>query len=129
MRISQIKETCLYSRDLDRAQEFYADILQLPIIGRVEQRHVFFRAGASVLLIFNPDLTANATDFPQHYGEGALHIAFEVPESEYAKWKIWIADAGIAITHEHDWPGGRKSFYFNDPDGHVLEFVMPGIWE
>lgn len=50
-------ETALYARDLDKAETFYEDVLGLEKIARAANRHVFFRCGPGVLLIFNPDET------------------------------------------------------------------------
>jgi catechol 2,3-dioxygenase-like lactoylglutathione lyase family enzyme len=55
MNFRQIKETCIYFRDLELARSFYHEKLGLPIICYVETKHIFFRAGTSVLLCFNPD--------------------------------------------------------------------------
>ena len=43
--------------DLDAAETFYADVLGLEKIGRADGRHVFFRCGPGVLLIFNAEAT------------------------------------------------------------------------
>ena len=48
-----ILETALYADDLDAAERFYGNILGLERITRHENRHVFFRCGPGVLLIFN----------------------------------------------------------------------------
>ena len=50
MTIRRIKETCIYVTDLQRTKEFYASRLELPLLSMVNDRHVFFRAGESVLL-------------------------------------------------------------------------------
>ncbi len=128
MHFTQIKETCLYSTDLKRAEEFYAHILGLEKIVSVENRHVFFRAGSSVLLIFNPDVTKHETSVPPHFGSGQLHIAFEVAREDYVSTKEKILAKGVTIEHEHDWPGGYKSFYFRDTDNHCIEIVEAGMW-
>ena len=37
---------------------------------------------------------------------------------------------GIEIIHRQDWQQGRfESFYFLDPDQHVLEIVPEGMWD
>jgi catechol 2,3-dioxygenase-like lactoylglutathione lyase family enzyme len=128
MSIRQIKETCLYVTDLDRTTRFYHDALGLPVIGRVEGRHVFFRAGTSVLLCFIASTTKEDQDLPPHYGSGHLHMAFEVAPTDYEIWKEKVGQAGIPIIHEAAWRGGHRSFYFHDPDGHVLEIVPEGMW-
>jgi catechol 2,3-dioxygenase-like lactoylglutathione lyase family enzyme len=128
MKFTQIKETCIYSRDLERAEKFYSEILGLEIIGKGEGRHIFFRAGTSVLLIFNPDYTATQSGIPSHDGEGRIHFAFEVEKTDYEGTRAEILAKGVTITHEHNWKGGR-SFYFNDPDGHILEIIEGNaIW-
>ena len=33
------------------------------------------------------------------------------------------------MIHEETWRAGVKSFYFHDPDGHVLEVVPKGMWD
>ncbi len=87
MTIRQIKETCLYVTDLDRTEHFYCQQLGLPLISRVEGRHIFFRAGTSVLLCFIAEKTREDKELPPHYGTGQLHIAFEVTPEEYTSWK------------------------------------------
>lgn len=126
--ITRIKETCLYIEDIERTHQFYHHVLELPVISRVPQRHIFFRAGDSVLLCFLRENSRNQTNLPPHWAEGPQHIAFEVPKEEYAQWKDKLAKANVAITFIQQWPEGRESFYFKDPDDHVLEIIPPGLW-
>lgn len=128
MQFSHIKETCLYIRDLDAAEAFYHGKLGLPLISKAPGRHIFFRAGASVLLCFVAEATRQEETLPPHYAAGKQHLAFECREGEYEAWKAQLAAAGIPITHEQEWDKGHKSFYFDDPEGHVLEIVQPGMW-
>ena len=124
-----IKETCLYVKDLHRTKDFYHGKLGMEVIGMVNGRHIFFRAGESVLLCFISDTTKNDVKLPPHYGSGNLHFAFESSPEQYELWKEKIMSAGIAIEQEAEWGRGLKSFYFRDPDGHLAEIVMAGIWE
>jgi catechol 2,3-dioxygenase-like lactoylglutathione lyase family enzyme len=129
MKFIKIKETCLYVRDLEGAKKFYHEVLELPLISYVPNKHIFFSAGSSVLLCFNPDDSKNKVTPPAHYGGGKQHFAFEVPESDYPQAKEWIRAKGITITDEVIWKSGKESFYFEDPEGNVLE-ILPdnGIW-
>ncbi|MFG3768367.1 VOC family protein, partial [Klebsiella pneumoniae] len=52
MQPAAILESALYVTDLEAAETFYADILGLEQIGKVAGRHVFFRCGQGVLLLF-----------------------------------------------------------------------------
>jgi len=126
----KIKETCLYFDNLEEAKSFYHVKLGLPIINHLEDKHLFLRAGSSVLLIFNPAVSKNKTSPPGHFGHGKLHFAFEVPMKEYEKVKAEIIAKGISITDEVTWESGAKSFYFNDPKGNVVE-ILPdkGMWD
>ena len=129
MHFTQIKETCLYSSNLVRAEEFYNQILGLEIIGKTAGRHVFFKAGTSVLLIFNPEATSIETFVPPHDGYGRIHFAFEVSKEDYDNAKKELISKNVSIIHEHTWKYGR-SFYFHDPDGHVLEILEGNaIWD
>ncbi len=129
MEYTQIKETCLYISDLDKAEAFYHGLLDMPVISKEKDRHIFFRCGSSVLLCFNPETTKKEDHLPPHFAYGKQHIAFEVKEEDYATIKASMLKKGIKITHEQPWKKNLESFYFEDPFGHVLEFVPHGIWE
>ncbi|MBX9852938.1 MAG: VOC family protein [Cytophagaceae bacterium] len=127
--IRQIKETCLYVQDLERTKDFYHGKLGFDIIGHVKNRHIFFRAGTSVLLCFIPEATKAESSLPSHYATGHIHLAFEVNAGDYAGWKEKISKWNIEIIQEQAWQKGLHSFYFRDPDGHLLEIVPVGIWD
>lgn len=127
MEFSHIKEVCLYIPDLDRAEDFYHGLLGLPVISKVAGRHIFFRAGSTVLLCFIPEVTAAEATLPPHYAHGKQHLAFEAPD--YMQAVRELRQLGIAITHTQLWPAGRESVYFEDPFGHVLEIVPPKLWD
>ena len=129
MTIKKIKETCLYVSNLQRSKAFYQGQLGLEVIGEVKDRHVFFRAGESVLLCFIAEASKQAGTLPPHFGSGQLHLAFEVSKADYQGWKDKVKDAGIPVEQEYDWGKGFLSFYFRDPDKHLLEVVMEGMWE
>ena len=57
-KIHAVIETAIYVDDLDAAEDFYTNILGLPVIGKEQSRHVFFQVGESnVLLAFLPETT------------------------------------------------------------------------
>ena len=62
--IQHLVDAALYVDDLDRAEAFYRNFLGLELIGKEPGRHVFFRAGQGVLLIFNPESTGKAGPLP-----------------------------------------------------------------
>ena len=129
MNICRIKETCLYVKDLEQTKSFYTTILELPVISSVPNRHVFFRAGESVLLCFIAEKTVQETILPPHGANGQIHFAFEVPQSGYNNAREKIAAHSIPILHNHVWPNGKHSFYFHDPDKHLVEIIEEGLWD
>ena len=129
LQFSHIKEVCLYIHDLDKAEAFYHGLLGLPLYSKVAGRHIFFEAGSTMLLCFIADVTKKETRFPAHFGGGNQHMAFGVDLADYEAWKVKFQKLGIPITHEHEWSSGLKSFYFEDPEGNVLEVVPNQLWE
>lgn len=129
MNVNKIKETCLYFHDLEKAKQFYHEMLDFPVIHYEREKHIFFRSGSSVLLCFNPEDSKKKTSPPAHFGEGKQHLAFEVSVDEYFNSKKEISAKGIRITDEVVWPSGKESFYFEDPEGNILEIVPEGIWD
>lgn len=129
MQFSQIKETCLYVKDLRRTMAFYMDTLGLEMISYVKESHVFFRVGSSVLLCFLEKPVREQDIPPPHYASGVIHIAFEAPEGEYESIREEVESNEIEIIHDHLWDKGHRSFYFKDPDGHLLEVIEPGMWD
>ena len=130
MNFTRIKETCLYVNDLEKCKRFYHDTLGLELISFVPGKHVFFNAGDCVLLCFNPEDSKTKKSPPAHYGGGKQHFAFEVRKSDCTEAKKEILQKGITIIDEVTWESGEQSFYFNDPEGNVLEIVPDrGIWD
>jgi catechol 2,3-dioxygenase-like lactoylglutathione lyase family enzyme len=129
MKISRIKETCIYVSDLQRTKAFLCRGLGLPVISMVPDRHIFFRAGESVLLCFIAAQTEKRKELPPHGARGSVHFAFETDAEAYASALQQLKAAGINILHEHTWKAGLRSFYFHDPDQNLVEIIEEGIWE
>ncbi|MEL6676544.1 MAG: VOC family protein [Bacteroidota bacterium] len=128
LSFSKITEVCLYVSDLDQCLEFYHHKLGLPLISKVEGRHIFFRCGQNVLLCFLAEVTLKEARLPAHGARGPQHIAFGCEPEAYADWKKKLQGLDIEIMQEITWPSGLQSCYFEDPDGHVLEVVPHGLW-
>jgi len=134
MTPSAILESALYVTDLDAAEAFYRDVLGLERIAKVDDRHVFFRCGKGVLLLFNAEATRNqpAPDaklpVPPHGAVGEGHLCFAATADEIAGWKAHLEAKKIAIESEFEWPQGGRSIYIRDPSGNSIEFAEPRIW-
>jgi catechol 2,3-dioxygenase-like lactoylglutathione lyase family enzyme len=131
--IDGILETALYVDDLDAAEAFYGGVLGLEKITRADNRHVFYRCGPGVLLVFNRAETVKpppegALPVPAHGTTGAGHACFRVEERALDQVVEHLIAAGIAIESEVNWPGGARSIYFRDPAGNSLECASPSLW-
>lgn len=135
MQPAAILESALYVTDLEVAETFYADVIGLERIGKVEGRHVFFRCGKGVLLLFNAEATRHppAPDarlpVPPHGATGQGHLCFAASAAELDRWKAHLDAHGVAIEAEFEWPQGGRSIYLRDPSGNSLEFAEPKIWK
>jgi catechol 2,3-dioxygenase-like lactoylglutathione lyase family enzyme len=129
-----VLETSLCAPDLDAAEPFYRDVLGLRVVARQPGRHVFFRCGRTMLLLFNPAQTAFETvsvggrPIPKHGTQGAGHVAFAVEMEALSAWRDRLRQAGITIEAEVDWPQGGRSLYVRDPAGNSVELATPSIW-
>jgi len=127
-RVREILETSVYAEDLAAAERFYAEVLGMERIARVPGRHVFFRCGARVFLVFRASRTRERGLLPSHGAEGAAHMAFAVAHDEVDAWRAHLAGHGVEIETELKWPRGGHSIYFRDPAGNSIELATPAIW-
>jgi catechol 2,3-dioxygenase-like lactoylglutathione lyase family enzyme len=133
MKPAGILETVLYAGDLDAAEAFYRDVLGLEPFVSVPGRHLFYRCGDQVLLIFKPEATrvppaAGALPVPPHGAAGPGHICFRATAAELDAWVRRLAAKAVAIEADFEWPRGGRSIYFRDPAGNCLEIAEPRIW-
>jgi catechol 2,3-dioxygenase-like lactoylglutathione lyase family enzyme len=132
--IARVLETALYTDDLAAADHFYGAVLGLERIALVEGRHVFFRCGDGVILIFDRRSTANVptsvngAKVPLHGASGAGHMALAVADADVPAWRAYLEARGIAIESEVSWPRGGRSLYVRDPAGNSVELASPLLW-
>jgi catechol 2,3-dioxygenase-like lactoylglutathione lyase family enzyme len=106
--LAGLSHLALEVKYLDRARDFYADRLGLPVVEESDTE-VGVRAGETTLRLRRP------TAVPR----GGLHVhyAFTTPEQEYETWLVRLDDLAPA---EHQF-GNYRSLYVDDPDGHCVE--------
>ncbi len=128
-----ILETVLYADDLPAAKTFYRDMLGLELYSEEPGRHVFFRCGDLMLLIFDPGVTqtpssSSSLPVPAHGALGPGHVCFRADAAGIAAWCDRLHGAGVDIEADFEWPQGGRSIYFRDPAGNSLEFAELRIW-
>lgn len=132
--IEGILETALYVDDLNAAEAFYAGVLGLEVILKQPDRHVFFRCGRGVLLLFHADhsLIPAGPDMlpvPTHGARGPSHACFRMARAQMDRMVAHLATAGVAIEADFVWPNGARSIYFRDPAGNSLECAEARLWQ
>lgn len=129
MKANEILETCLYVDDLDTARTFYQDVLGLELFEHQQGRHLFWRCGQRMLLLFRAEqCDVPDANLPRHGAHGAGHVAFAVPDADIPHWQQHLTRHGVAVEQVVQWPQGGRSVYFRDPAGNSLEVASPRIW-
>jgi lactoylglutathione lyase len=137
--ITGLFETHLHVRNLERSIEFYETILGLELGMKEQARRVAFYwiggPGKTVLGLWEklPWVSENIA------GDHIInqHFAFEIDLADLGRAVAGIKQRGIELRNFFgqisDAPSvfgwvPAASIYFNDPDGHLLEFVakLPG---
>src|SRR5713101_6798850 len=106
LQVRRILETSLYAQDLDQAELFYTKVLGLHLFAKETGRHVFFKCGNQMVLIFNPAKTIQETEVAPHGARGPGHVAFAVPMAELSQWAARLRAANVEIEKEVTWPKG-----------------------
>jgi catechol-2,3-dioxygenase len=123
-------------------KDFYINILGLKFVSEEKDRHVFLKAGQSMLLIFNPNKTLannnnisnrsnSSTQLPIHGAfapPSIIHFALEIEKQNYDSAKYILNEKNIKIEKEVIWEKGTNSIYFRDPAGNLVEIITQDCW-
>jgi catechol 2,3-dioxygenase-like lactoylglutathione lyase family enzyme len=125
--LNGVLETVLYctSENEPAVRRFYEETLGLQ---KLDFDFAYRVAPNELLLVFNADQTRDQARPPAHGASGPGHMCFLTPADEYEGWKRYLQGAGVEITDELTWGNGKRSFYFDDPAGNVLEIADGDIW-
>ena len=124
MPIGSLNHAVLYVSDLDRALDFYVELLGLTEFAR-EGPMVFLRSPSSDR---HHDLALFGVG-PQAVGDagrrvGLFHLAIEVDTlDDLSETRTRLAEAGV-LSGQAD-HGTSKSVFAADPDGNLLEILWP----
>jgi catechol 2,3-dioxygenase-like lactoylglutathione lyase family enzyme len=127
-------ESALYAEDLEAAAHFWTKVIGLPEIARQPGRHIFFRCGAQVLLVFRATATQAPPKpdarlpVPPHGAIGPGHFCIAAAENTLDNWRKHLELHQINIEADFIWPQGGRSLYFRDPAGNSIEIAEPAIW-
>lgn len=129
-----VAEAVLYVSDLDRAADFYTEVLGLPLTASFNEARFLQTGKDSTLILFDIEgIRKRKSAIPSHGAVGEGHIALAVPAGEMDDWRERLVAHGIPIEHEQDWPQGTHSIYFRDPAGNSVELIDGShyrrVWE
>jgi catechol 2,3-dioxygenase-like lactoylglutathione lyase family enzyme len=136
MNINGILESALYVEDLERAAQFYERLFGFARL-LSDERMVALNVCESprqVLLLFRKGGSTEGAEvpggqIPPHDGNGNLHFAIAIEESDVQAWRAKLQAHNVEIISEVHPPQGGISLYFRDPDGHLAELATPRIWD
>ena len=120
--LERVIETALYVDDLERAADFYLNILGLRRLYRDNRLQAFSVGGKNVLLLFRRGASLETTrmpggTIPPHDGRGPLHVAFAIAAEELPAWEARLLRHEIAIEAAPNGRAAVTAFIFEIPTG------------
>ncbi len=128
-----VLETALYVADLERAVQFYRNVLNFEKLLSNEKYCALSVAGRQILMLFKKgasrqSFAAPGGTIPATDGGGNLHLAFSIALSDFEYWEKRLRNNEVAIESKVNWKRGGRSLYFRDPDENCIELITPGCW-
>ena len=115
-KVTGIDHVVFHVKDLPRARKFYVDFLGMEVEHERDWQ-CFLKCGSQGVALFEVDDNEEV-----HAGSEVNHMALRLAAGEYDRVKATLDNAGIEV---HGRPGDPHCVYFNDPDGHRLQLLMP----
>ena len=130
MQIQQLGHVVLKVRDRERSEQFYAEVLGLPVAARMDQPPMtFFTLGNHhdfAIVAMGPDAPSAPPNSP-----GLFHVAFKVGDTtdDLRQTKAYLEAHDVAIAGIADHTVS-ESIYINDPDGNAIELYVDAsdVW-
>jgi catechol 2,3-dioxygenase-like lactoylglutathione lyase family enzyme len=116
LKVSGIDHVVLHVTDLARAKTFYVDFLGMTI-DHESSWQCFPKCGSQGIALFEVDEGEEV-----HGGSEVNHMALRLAAGDYERVKVTLENAGIKV---HGRKADPRCIYFNDPDGHQLQLLMP----
>jgi len=131
INVQGVGHVVLKVRSLERAVQFYGDVLGLKEVGRLGNRMAFFSAGANHHDLAVLEVGEGAA-VPDRGAVGLYHVALKIGDDldalRAAKAHLEAHGVQILALREHR---VSQSIYLNDPDGNGLELFVdadPAVW-
>ncbi len=108
-----LRHISLKTRDLEKTERFYTEVLGLEVAFRAPPKRVFFRSPKSddLLDFVKSDTGSRPT-------QGLDHFGFQVSRKALREIKKRLKENRVKIEGRR----GQESVYFRDPNGYWVEF-------
>ena len=124
IRVAGLDHLVLRVADLDRAIQFYGEVLGCRVERRLEEpKLVQLRAGASMIDLVPAGSASQAAD-----GRNLDHFAVRISDFDFPALAAHLERHGIAVgevKRRYGAEGYGSSLYITDPDGNVVELKGP----
>jgi catechol 2,3-dioxygenase-like lactoylglutathione lyase family enzyme len=125
-----VLESALY-HEPEEAEEMlrlYRDVLGMPVVADWEDGSAL-RVGTGLVLLFDRRrLEQRDGPIAGHGTHGPSHLALLASPEDYTAWREALESAEVEIVHEQEWNDAKRSFYFHDPAGNLIEIAGGDIW-
>jgi catechol-2,3-dioxygenase len=120
-----ISEVVLWSADVEKALNFYRDLLGLEVISPPELPNVFLKIGSGntsipqmIVLVAKPEEIRG-----KPFGYQLNHVALEIPEERFDAQYNDLLQAGYHPRGGQHPVVASRTMYVDDPDGNEVEFI------
>ena len=126
--IKSVSEVAFWVEDVDQASRFYTERLGFTVESVDPGHNAFLRSGDFLLVLFNREApnTNLGNDYLARTGgpRGDLyHVAFRTDRGELDATARRLQADGLEVKGPVDFPNGRRSYFFEDPDEHYIELT------
>ena len=120
-----ISEVVLWAADMEKALNFYRDLLGLEVISPAGMPTVFLKIVAGKTTI--PQMIVLAPKSPEirskPFGYQLNHLALEIPENRFDAQHKALVSAGYHPRGGKHPVLASRTMYVDDPDGNEVEFI------
>jgi catechol 2,3-dioxygenase-like lactoylglutathione lyase family enzyme len=121
LTLSRLDHLGIYVRSLERAEEFYRNVLGLELHRRLPHQTLVRLGDVAIALMADADRAPSGPEVIQN-PLGRAHHAFLVSDDVLVQALAVFRAAGIPHHGPVDW-GDHDCLYFLDPDYNLLELV------
>lgn len=127
-KLSSVSEVALWVADVEASIAWYQERFDLVVEEHSPGQHAFLNAGSFLLVLFNPQDPGSqlSRDYLARTGgpQGDVyHVAFATDRATIDAAAGQVQSLGTEVKGPVDFDNGRRSYFFDDPDGHYLELT------